>query len=115
MTLIRRRTKLSRSLRARSTDTEAKLWMILRGRHLSSMKWRRQVPLGPYIVDFLCFDRRLIVECDGSGHADNAYDQTRDAWIDKQGFKVLRFWNHEVWQNPTGVTDTILARAGLPF
>ncbi len=115
MTLIASHTKLSRSLGARSTDTEAKLWRILRGRRLSSMKWRRQAPLGRYVVDFLCFERRLILECDGSGHADSACDQIRDAWLEEQGFTVVRFWNHEVWQSPTNVTDTTLARAGLPF
>jgi very-short-patch-repair endonuclease len=105
----------ARSLRVGSTEAERKLWLLLRGRRLSIMKWRRQVPLGRYIVDFVCFERRLVVECDGSQHAESAHDEVRDAWLRQQGFTIARFWNHEVLNAPESVMDTILARAGLPF
>ena len=104
----------SRAMRRTQTDAEQKLWSILRGRRFCGLKWRRQVPLGAYIVDFLCYERRTIVECDGSQHADNPGDQVRDAWLAEQGFVVARFWNHEVLEMPGMVEDTILARAGLP-
>jgi very-short-patch-repair endonuclease len=112
---IRISPRLPRALRSRSTACETKLWHILRSRRLAHTKWRRQSPVGNYIVDFLCYEYRLIVECDGSQHAESARDEVRDRWLTDQGFTVVRFWKHEVLQNPTGVTDTILARAGLPF
>ena len=79
------------------------------------MKWRRQVPLGRFIVDFVSFDHRLIVECDGAQHADSPRDAVRDEWLRSQGFDVQRFWNHEILQQGTNVADTILARCGLPW
>ena len=67
------------------------------------------------MADCLCYERRLVVECDGSQHANSKYDSVRDAWLQEQGFTVVRFWNHEIMQNPVAVTDSILGRAGLPF
>jgi very-short-patch-repair endonuclease len=104
----------ARTLRANLTDAEVKLWRILRSRRLSSLKGRRQVPVGRYIVDFICFEYRLVVECDGSQHADNFRDAIRDAWLIKEGFVVARVWNHEILQSPRMVEDTIFTRAGLP-
>ena len=115
MAPIRQSPSLPRALRRRSTEAETRLWQILRGRRLAHLKWRRQAPVGDYIADFLCYEHRLIVECDGSQHADSHRDVVRDRWLGEQGFAIIRFWNHEVLQNPTGVTDTILARVGLPF
>ena len=106
--------EFARALRADETEAEQKLWRILRGRRLAGLKWRRQVPFGRYVVDFVCFERRLVAECDGSQHAENARDRTRDDWLTSQGFSVVRFWNHESLQSPRMVEDTILARAGLP-
>jgi very-short-patch-repair endonuclease len=102
-------------MRRQPTDAERALWGVLRDRRLSQTKWRRQVPLGPYIVDFVCFERRIVVECDGSQHAENARDMARDAWLTAQGFTVLRFWNHTVLKERSTVIATILARCGLPW
>ena len=73
-------------------------------------RFRRQVPIGPYIVDFACFQQRLVVEIDGGQHLGDARDETRDAWLEEHGFRVLRFWNHEVLKNPEGVLEMIAAR-----
>ena|SRR5271157_4449041 len=105
----------ARAMRRQPTNAERALWHLLRDRRLSQTKWRRQVPLGPYIVDFVCFERRVVVECDGSQHAENALDAARDAWLTAQGFTVLRFWNHAVLKERSTVIDTILARCGLPW
>jgi len=102
-------------MRAHETDAERALWRLLRDRRLQAMKWRRQVPLGPYIVDFVCFEHRLIVECDGSQHAENRHDVRRDAWLETQGFAIVRFWNHEILRERENVLNTILARCGLPW
>jgi very-short-patch-repair endonuclease len=105
----------ARAMRAHETEAERALWRLLRDRRLQSMKWRRQVPLGPYIVDFVCFEHRLIVECDGSQHAENRHDVRRDAWLEAQGFGIARFWNHETLRERENVLNTILARCGLPW
>jgi very-short-patch-repair endonuclease len=86
----------------------------LRDRRLNSLKFRRQVPVGPYIVDFLCVGAKLIVEADGSQHAESTHDKARDAYLERQGWKVLRFWNNEVLQNREGVLETIYAHAAKP-
>jgi very-short-patch-repair endonuclease len=101
----------ARTMRGAPTNVELHLWRLLRDRRLSGLKFRRQVPVGPYIVDFLCFASRLIVEADGSQHAENSRDQARDAYLLREGWRVLRFWNHEVIQNREGVLETILAHA----
>ena len=105
----------ARAMRKAPTEAERALWRILRSRRLAAMKWRRQVPLGPFIADFVSFEHRLIVECDGAQHAENPRDAARDAWLRAQGFAVQRFWNHEILQQATSVTETILARCGLPW
>ncbi len=92
------------------TDEERKLWWQLTGRTWR-LKWRRQEPMGRYIVDFLCYSRRVIVELDGSQHVENRYDSIRDAWLEEQGFQVLRFSNHEVNTQMDVVLDTIEAAA----
>jgi very-short-patch-repair endonuclease len=104
----------ARAMRGTPTDAELRLWRLLRDRRLSSLKFRRQVPVGPYIVDFLCVGSRLIVEVDGSQHAESHRDEVRDAYLAREGWTVLRFWNHEVSLNREGVLDTILAHAALP-
>jgi very-short-patch-repair endonuclease len=98
-------------MRGAPTDAELRLWRLLRDRRLSGFKFRRQVPLGPYIVDFLCVGAKLIVEADGSQHAESVRDNIRDAYLANQGWKVLRFWNNEVLQNREGVLETIYAHA----
>ena len=108
-------TSRARTLRAKETDAEKALWRLLRDRRLQATKWRRQVPIGVYVVDFICFEHRLIVECDGSQHADNRRDIYRDDWLRAQGFAIAWFWNHEIILERESVLNTILARCGLPW
>ncbi|MEF3194274.1 MAG: DUF3418 domain-containing protein, partial [Halothiobacillaceae bacterium] len=99
---------LARKLRARSTEAERKLWYQLRARRFDGTKFRRQHPLGPYIVDFVCLESHLVIELDGGQHSEaESYDRQRDAWLNAQGFRVLRFWNNEVMQNLDGVLEAI--------
>ena len=106
-------TERARALRREDTDAEARLWAALRDRRLGGWKWKRQVPFGPYIVDFLCLETRLVVEVDGSQHADLiAYDSRRTAWLGRHGLRVLRFWNSDVLTNRDGVSLTILDACG---
>ena len=98
-------------LRNRATDAERALWKSLRGDSLNGLRFRRQFPLGVYIVDFVCFEVRLIVEVDGGQHAESKHDETRDIWLKSQGFQVLRFWNNEVLQNMEGVMQVIAETA----
>ncbi|HGE69288.1 TPA: endonuclease domain-containing protein [Candidatus Poribacteria bacterium] len=101
-------TDLARSLRKNSTDAERLLWGYLRGRQLDSLKFRRQHPLGNYIVDFICLEKKIIIEIDGGQHATSKeYDEERDRWLNNQGFKVLRFWNNDVIKNIDGVIEVI--------
>ena len=93
------------------TDAEQTLWRHIRGRQLESYKFRRQAPIGSYIVDFVCFEKRLVLEVDGGQHAENEpYDDKRSKWLESQGFKVLRFWNNEVLQDIEAVKEVILQR-----
>jgi very-short-patch-repair endonuclease len=94
-------------MRREPTDAERKLWHALRDRRLDGLKFRRQVPIGNYIVDFICIEAKLIVEADGGQHAENTYDGERDDWLKAQGFTVLRFWNSEILNNIEGVMETI--------
>jgi very-short-patch-repair endonuclease len=99
----------ARALRIRPTDAERKLWYALRDRRFAGFKFRRQVPLGPFIADFVCFEERLVIEVDGGQHADSLQDRRRDRWLAANRFRVLRFWNNEVLSNLEGVM-TVLAQ-----
>ena len=99
----------SRELRTNATDAETKLWFAVRDRRLAGYKFVRQKSIGPYIVDFVCRDRKVIVEVDGGQHAESARDQVRDAYLASEGYRVLRFWNSDVLGNISGVLETILA------
>ncbi|HEV7436584.1 MAG TPA: endonuclease domain-containing protein [Pseudorhizobium sp.] len=99
----------ARGMRRDPTRAEDMLWEALRDRRLDGAKFRRQVPLERYILDFVCFERRLIVEVDGWQHADNRADGIRDTFFRSQGFRVLRFWNEEVEENINAVCLRILA------
>ena len=100
----------ARELRKNATDCERLLWQHLRAHRLQDLKFKRQQPLGLYIVDFVCFEVRLIVEADGGHHAEQVeYDKRRDDWLRSQGFTVLRFWNNEILTNIEGVLERILA------
>ena len=102
----------ARAMRREPTDAERVMWRVLRGRQLAHLKFRRQLPLGPYIADFACLDPRVIVECDGGQHAESRYDEVRDAWLKAQGFRVLRFWNTDVLREPEGVAEMLLEALG---
>lgn len=91
------------------TEAEGKLWQELRDRRLDGIKFRRQVPLGRYVADFVCVEANLIIEIDGSQHADAASDRSRDADLKARGFRVLRFWNDDVLRDVNAVCDTIIA------
>jgi len=96
-------------LRKNSTDAERHLWWRLRQRQLAGFRFRRQVPLGPYIADFVCLSAKLIVEVDGGQHAERPeQDERRSAWLAANGFDVLRFWNNDVLGNTEGVLEAIL-------
>ncbi|MBK3407937.1 MULTISPECIES: endonuclease domain-containing protein [Methylobacterium] len=102
-------TARARTLRRAQTDAERALWSRLRDRRLSEAKFVRQLPAGRYFADFACREAKLIVELDGSQHAESTYDRERDAWLTSQGWHVLRFWNGEVARNLQGVLETISA------
>ncbi|STX28537.1 putative restriction endonuclease-like [Legionella beliardensis] len=98
----------AKKLRQQSTMTERHLWYHLRANRLG-YKFKRQVPIGKYIVDFACLEKRLIIELDGSQHFDNqTYDEERTAWFNGHGFKVLRFWNNAVLHQTAAVVEVIM-------
>lgn len=106
-------------LRKNMTEAETVLWYRLRAHRLQGFKFKRQKPLGPFIVDFVCMEYKVVIEVDGGQHQDHAgYDQARDKWLRQQGFEVLRFWNNEVMGNLEGVLEVIhsvlLSRALSP-
>jgi very-short-patch-repair endonuclease len=92
----------AQGLRKTMTDAEYALWYYLRGEQLG-VKFRRQQPIGKYIVDFVCMDAKLVIEVDGGQHNESQYDKARDAFLRQEGFRVLRFWNNEVLENIEGV------------
>ncbi len=100
---------LSQNLRKNQTEPELKFWYHVRRKQLNNLKFRRQVPIDKYIVDFLCFEKRLIIEIDGGQHADNIeYDAQRTKDLNEKGFIVLRFWNNDVMNNIEGVLEEII-------
>jgi very-short-patch-repair endonuclease len=103
------KTQRARTLRANSTKAELRLWRQLRARTLMGHKFVRQEPIGPYIVDFVCRDQRLVIEVDGGQHATDKRDVVRDRWLAEHQYRVLRFWNNEVFSNMEGVLEMIAA------
>jgi very-short-patch-repair endonuclease len=91
------------------TDAEWRLWYRLRAHRFEGHKFKRQVPIGRYVVDFACLHRKLVVEVDGGQHAESPSDRQRDDWLRANGFHVLRFWNHDVLGNTDGVLEMILS------
>jgi very-short-patch-repair endonuclease len=103
-------------LRAEMTDAEKKLWRHLRGRQIGGHQFRKQVPIGDYVVDFCCLKVRLVIEVDGGQHdARSAQDEHRTRWLNGQGYRVIRFWNNEVLQNIDGVLQEIVRALELPL
>ena len=98
----------ARTLRKQQTDAEKQLWQKLRNRQLLNLKFRRQCPIEPYIADFACLEMKLIIELDGSQHFQQKdYDQQRTDFLQKSGYRVLRYWNNEVLNNLEGVIEHI--------
>ena len=104
-------TSRARAMRRAPTGAERALWGVLRSRRMQTVTFRRQAPIGPYVVDFLCLEHRLVGECDGSQRADNK----RDAWLERQGFKIIRFWNAAALRERASVLDSVAAACGLPW
>ena len=97
-----------RALRRSLTDAEQFLWQHLRLRQIDGHKFRRQRPIGRYIVDFVCLEKKVVIELDGGQHSEEAgYDAKRDRWLQGQGYQVLRFWNHEVLKNMDQIREVI--------
>jgi very-short-patch-repair endonuclease len=98
----------AKALRRNLTDAEQKLWYHLRAHRFVGRKFKRQKPLGCYVVDFVCLEEKLIIELDGGQHAESvAYDQERDSWLRSQGYTVLRFWNNELLNEMESVLEKI--------
>ena len=100
----------AKKMRRESTDAEAAMWRLLRDRRLALFKFRRQVPFQNFILDFVCFEKRLIIEIDGSQHASSERDTARDAVLIAEGFRIARYWNDDVLQQPSAVLEDIFAR-----
>ena len=100
----------ARALRNNMTEAEKCLWFRIRCKQLSGYKFRRQQPIGPFIVDFVCLSKRLIIELDGGQHARQTEDdEHRTQWLEQQGFRVMRFWNNDIRDNIDGVLMNILS------
>jgi very-short-patch-repair endonuclease len=96
------------------TEAEKLLWSRIRSRQLSGYKFRRQHPIGVYIVDFFCPDLNLVIEVDGGQHADNLGDEKRDAWLSSEGYRILRYWNNQILKETESVLKDILQNIGSP-
>jgi very-short-patch-repair endonuclease len=108
--LLTRDVDRARELRRSPTEAEVFLWRQLRSRAFQGLKFRRQVALGKYIADFVCLEKRLIIEVDGGQHNEEAnrqYDRARDKWLRSQGFRILRYWNNEVFEEFEGIAEAI--------
>jgi very-short-patch-repair endonuclease len=97
-------------MRHQPTDAEAAMWRLLRERRLSAFKFRRQVPFKNYILDFVCFEKCLVIEIDGSQHVESQGDTAREAMLAAEGFQTARYWNNDVLQRPVAVQEDILAK-----
>ncbi|MFC5697864.1 endonuclease domain-containing protein [Pseudomonas sp. GCM10022186] len=105
----------AKALRSNMTEAERHLWYYLRGHRFLGLKFKRQKPMGRYIVDFICLERRLVIELDGGQHQEQAErDAERDRWLAEQGFQVLRFWNHEVLGETESVLEVIRRAVAEP-
>lgn len=99
--------KKAQAFRKNETDAERAIWRFLKGKKFQEYKFRRQHPIGPYFVDFVCLKYKLVVEIDGGQHCENPKDEIRTEFLQSKGFDVLRFWNNDVLQNMEGVLHTL--------
>jgi very-short-patch-repair endonuclease len=104
----------AKKMRREPTDAEARMWRLLRHRRLALSKFRRQVPFQSYILDFVCFEKRVVIEIDGSQHISSERDATREAALKAEGFRIFRYWNNDVLQQPTAVLEDIFAKLAEP-
>lgn len=104
----------AKKMRREPTDAERAMWRLLRDRRFARFKFRRQAPFQNFIIDFVCFERRFIVEIDDSQHAESERDAARDAVLTAEGFRVVRYWNNDVLQQPSAVLEDILAKLAEP-
>ncbi|WP_068829653.1 endonuclease domain-containing protein [Pseudomonas sp. BMS12] len=103
----------AKSLRTSMTDAEARIWYHLRAHRFMGLKFRRQKPIGRYIVDFVCLEHFLVIELDGGQHAEQAWqDGERDRYLEERGYRVLRFWNHQVLGEMEAVLERIRLEIG---
>nr|WP_281435937.1 DUF559 domain-containing protein [Oricola nitratireducens] len=102
----------AKAMRKEPTDAEYALWQMLRSRKLNGMKFRRQEPLGPYICDFVCHARKLIVEADGSQHEGSKRDACRDRYFEDQGYRTIRVRNEDILEDADAVALRIIDEAG---
>jgi|SRR4029077_825270 len=100
-------TARAQMLRKRMTDAERRLWSKLRMRQVEGFRFRRQAPVGPYVVDFICLELKLIIEVDGGQHATPQADAKRTAWLESEGYRVIRFWNNDVLKNTEAVLQSL--------
>ena len=105
----------AKQMRSESTPAEHRLWQMLRAKRLAAYKFKRQLPVDHYIADFACLARRVIVEVDGGQHADSPGDARRDTYLQAKGFRVLRFWNDDIFNNEEGVLTSILDALQAPL
>ncbi|MEE9559100.1 MAG: endonuclease domain-containing protein [Candidatus Brocadiales bacterium] len=106
--MAKKLTTVAKNLRKRPTDAERLLWKHLRSKRFEGLKFRRQHPIGNYVVDFACLEKQIVIEVDGGQHTiEKNKDEERDRWLEKEGYKVLRFWNNEVLTNVEGVSEVV--------
>jgi very-short-patch-repair endonuclease len=100
----------AKKMRREPTEAEAAMWRLFRDRRLALFKFRRQVPFQNFIIDFVCFEKRMIIEIDGSQHASSDRDAARDTVLMAEGFQIARYWNNDVLQRPSAVLEDIFAK-----
>jgi very-short-patch-repair endonuclease len=105
----------ARRLRRDMTEAEKVMWRILRARQLAGYKFRRQQPIDHYIVDFVCFSHRLVIEIDGGQHMESKSDEIRPRYLARNGFRILRFWNNDVLENREGVSERVVETLREPL
>jgi very-short-patch-repair endonuclease len=112
--IAKRFRKFAKNMRREPTDAEAAMWRLLRDRRLALYKFRQPVPFQNFILDFVCFEKRTVIEIDGSQHADSGRDAAREAILKAEGFRIVRYWNNDVLQRPSSVLEDIFARLTEP-